>query len=200
MRSAIYARISTVDQNCERQLRELREYCGSRNWTIFREYVDTNWGGAADSRPELDRLMKDAALHCFDVVLVWKLDRFGCSVRHSIQQLRALSCHGIRFIATSQDIDTKTNQMVPTGRFLLHILTAVAEFEREMIRERVKAGIDSAKHKGVKLGRPKVVFDREKVIAMRRRGLAIRAIAAKLGVSKGAVERLVRGETTVPKR
>ena len=184
-----------VDQNCERQLRELREYCTGHHWTISREYVDTDWGC---SRPEFDRLMKDAAQHWFDVVLVWKLDRFGRSVRHSIQQLGALSSCGIRFLATGQGFDT--GQGNPTSRMLLLIMTAVADFEREMIRERVKAGIDAAKHKGAKFGRPEVVFDRKKAIAMRRRGLSLRAIAAKLGVGKGAVERLVRTETTVPRR
>lgn len=158
--------------------------------------MDTDWGG---SRPEFDRLMKDAAQHWFDVVLVWKLDRFGRSLRHSIQQLGALSSSRIPFIALSQGFDT--GQANPTSRMLLIIImTAVADFEREMIRERVKAGIDTAKHKGVKFGRPKVVFDRKKAIAMHQSGLSLRAIAAKLGVGKGAVERLVRTETTVSKR
>jgi len=197
MRSAIYARVSIEDPHCQRQLRELRQYCGNRNWTIFREYVDTDWRGATDSRPELDRLMKDAAQHCFDVVLVWKLDRFGRSLPHSIQQLRALSSCHIPFIATSQGLDT--SQANPTGRMLLPILTAVAEFERELIRERVKAGIDAAKHKGVKFGRPKVVFDRKKAIAMHQRGLSIRVIAAELGVGKSAVERLVKADTAGPR-
>jgi len=165
---------------------ELREYCSRRGWTFTREYVDTDWG---NGRPEFDRLMQDAALHWLDLVLVWRLDRFGRYVRHSIQKLRALSSWGIQFIATNQGYDTR--QEVPTNRLLLPIMTAVANFEREMMGERVKAGIDAARKTGVKLGRPKAAFDRKKAAAMRRRGLSLRAIAAELGVSKGAVERLV---------
>jgi len=104
MRAAIYARVSIADQNCEMQLKELREYCSRRGWTFARVYVDTDWGS---DRPELDRLMKDASLHWFDIVLVWRLDRFGRSVRISIQQLRALSARGIQFIATDQGFDTR---------------------------------------------------------------------------------------------
>jgi DNA invertase Pin-like site-specific DNA recombinase len=175
------------------QLKELREYCSHRGWTIAREFVDTDGGSG---RPELDRLMEDAALHWFDIVLIWRLDRFGRSVRHSIQKLRALSSWGIQFIAKNQGFDTR--QEVPTNRLLLPIMTAVADFDREMMSERVKAGLDAARGKGVQLGRPKVAFDRKKATAMRRRGVSLRAIAAELGVSKGAVERLVGTES--PKR
>src|SRR5512143_940001 len=106
MRAAIYARVSTVDQHCEMQLRELREYCQRRGWTIAGEYVDTGWSGAKASRPELDRVMKDAAQHRFDAVLCWKLDRFGRSVLNLSEQLAQLNSWTIRFIATSQSLDT----------------------------------------------------------------------------------------------
>jgi DNA invertase Pin-like site-specific DNA recombinase len=134
MNVAIYARVSTADQNCTMQLRELREYALRRGWTVSGEYVDTGWSGAKASRPELDRLMRDAGQRAFDVVLVWKLDRFGRSVLHLNQQLTALTSYGIRFISTSQALDT--DQSNPTSRLLLQILASVAEFEREMIRDR----------------------------------------------------------------
>jgi DNA invertase Pin-like site-specific DNA recombinase len=177
------------------QLRELREYCSRRGWTFAREYVDTDWG---NGRPELDRLMKDATVHRFDLVLVWRLDRFGRSVRHSIQKLRALSSWGIPFVVTNQGFDTR--QELPTRLLLIPLMTAVADFEREMMSERVKAGLDTARGNGVKLGRPKVAFDRRKATAMRRRGVSLRAIAAEVGVSKGTVERLVHVETGHPRR
>jgi len=205
MRASIYARVSTIDQHCELQLKELREYCARRGWTIAGEYVDTGWSGAKASRPELDRIMHDAGEHRFDAILVWKLDRFGRSVLNLSEQLARLSSWGIRFLATSQALDTDASN--PTSRLLLHILASVAEFEREMIRERVSAGLrnyreaykqnrigrDRHSHSGLNLavGRPKKVFDHERVLSMRRDGMPMRAIAAKLKVSLGTVHNLV---------
>src|SRR5581483_7664098 len=144
LKAAIYARVSTTDQNCEMQVRELREYAERRGWVVSDEYVDTGWSGAKASRPELDRLMRDAALRRFDAVLVYKLDRFGRSVRNCLDGIEALRMHGVRFLAVSQSTDTDESN--PTARLLLHILASVAEFERELIRERVRAGIESARH------------------------------------------------------
>ncbi len=189
MRCAVYARVSTADQNCEMQIRELREYTTRRGWSIVQEYVDTGWSGTKANRPELDKLMRDAGEHRFDCVLVWKLDRFGRSVLNLSEQLGKLTSYSIRFIATTQGIDT--DQANPTSRLLLHILAAVAEFEREMIRERVKAGMNTAKHKGVQCGRPKVIFDRDKALALRKKGTSVRAIASKLGIGVGTVARLL---------
>lgn len=190
MKTAIYARVSTTDQNCEMQLRELREYCARRGWEITAEYVDTGWSGAKASRPQLDRCMADAKAHRFETIVVWKLDRFSRSMLHLNQQLANLNSWGIRFMAITQNIDT--DQTNPTSRLLLQILGAVAEFERETIRERVKAGMTTAKHKGVRLGRPKRVFDRVKVEALRKRGMSVREIAAELGLGKGTVERALK--------
>jgi putative DNA-invertase from lambdoid prophage Rac len=163
------------------QLRELREYAGRRGWEIADEYVDTGWSGAKASRPELDRLMQDAGRRQFDVVLVYKLDRFGRSVLHLNQQLATLTSHGIRFISTSQALDT--DQSNPTSRLLLQILASVAEFEREIIRERTLSGIRAAKANGKRLGRPKRVFRRDQVVRLRdERRLSWRAIAKDLGV------------------
>ena len=186
---AIYARVSTSDQTCESQLRELRDYVSRRGWTITGEYVDTGWSGSKASRPQLDKLMADASQRRFDCICVFKIDRFGRSVLHLNQQLATLTSHGVRFIAVSQGLDT--DQASPTSRLLLHILASVAEFERELIRERVRAGVRSAKHRGVQLGRKRVVFDRGKAIEMHLAGKSIREIAASLGVGAGTIHRTV---------
>ena len=187
MNASIYARVSTQDQSCDMQVRELREYAARRGWTITGEYVDTGWSGAKASRPELDRLMRDAALHRFDAVLVWKLDRFGRSVRNCLDGIESLRSLGVRFVAVSQSIDTDESN--PTSRLMLHVLAAVAEFEREMIRERVCAGVRNAKVKGKRLGRPKAVFDRAKAIQLQSEGMSVRDIAAALEVGNGTVYR-----------
>jgi putative DNA-invertase from lambdoid prophage Rac len=184
---AIYARVSTSDQTCESQLRELRDYVARRGWTITGEYVDTGWSGSKSSRPQLDKLMADASQRRFDCICVYKIDRFGRSVLHLNQQLATLTSYGERFIAVSQGLDT--DQASPTSRLLLHILASVAEFERELIRERVRAGVRSAKHRGVQLGRKRVVFDRSKAIEMHQAGMSIREIAAALGVGVGTIHR-----------
>jgi len=189
MKAAIYARVSTVDQNCEMQLRELREYCTRRGWGIAGEYVDTGWSGTKASRPQLDRLMKHAGEHQFDCVVVWKLDRFGRSVLNLVESLNKLASAGVRFIATTQSIDTDESN--PTSRLMLYILAAVAEFEREMIRERVVAGLASAKHRGQQLGRRKLLFDRERVLNLHRGGKSIREIAAALDVNRGTLHRFL---------
>ena len=142
MRTALYARVSTTDQTCEMQLRELREYAARRGWQIAGEYVDTGWSGAKASRPELDRLMQDARMRRFDAVLVWKLDRWGRSVADCIRSLQELASLGIRFLAVTQNLDT--DELNP----MLHILAAFGELEKEMIRERVVAGIRNARTKG----------------------------------------------------
>lgn len=197
MKAAIYARVSTTDQNCDLQLRELRDYCSRRGWEISSEYVDTGWSGAKASRPQLDRCMKDAKAHVFDCVLVWKLDRFSRSMLHLNQQLADLNSWGIRFLAVTQNIDT--DQANPTSRLLLQILGAVAEFERETIRERVKAGMTTAKHKGKCLGRPKRVFRHDRVLELHRAGKSVRAIAAELEIGAGTVYRLIQSRNGVPK-
>jgi len=162
MKAAIYARVSTVDQKCEMQLRELREYCGRRDWQIAGDYVDIGWSGTKASRPELDRLMRHAVEHRFDCVVVWKLDRFGRSVLNLVESLNRLASAGVRFIATTQSIDTDESN--PTSKLLLYILAAVAEFEREMIRERAVAGLANARHRGKQLGRRKLLFDRDRAL------------------------------------
>jgi putative DNA-invertase from lambdoid prophage Rac len=206
MRAAIYARVSTTDQNCEMQLAELREYIRRHGWEIAGEYVDTGWSGAKASRPEFDRLMRDAAQRRFDAILCWKLDRFGRSLLHCKTALQHLQAHGIRFIATSQNIDTDESN--PAARFLLHILMAAAEFERELIRERSMAGlkryrglygagkvgkeVHSRSGKDLPVGRPKRIFDRQKVFDLRSRGLSYRQISRALKIGEGTVRRVLK--------
>jgi len=190
LQAAIYARVSTTDQTCEMQVRELREYAARRGCIVANEYVDTGWSGAKASRPELDRLMQDAALRRFDAVLVYKLDRFGRSVRNCLDGIAALGSHGVRFLAVSQSIDSDHTN--PTARLLLHILASVAEFERELIRERVCAGVRNSKRKGKQLGRKRVVFDRGRAMDMHRAGSSVREIAQALQVGKGTIHRLLR--------
>ena len=203
MRVAIYARVSTTDQNCEMQLRELREYAARRGWEITGEYVDTGWSGAKASRPQLDRLMRDARAHAFDAIAVWKIDRFSRSMLNLNQQLADLTSWGIRFIAITQSIDT--DQTNPTSRLLMQILGAVAEFERETIRERVAAGLSNYREahkqgrvgkercsrsgKNLAVGRPKVVLDRVRVLEMRKKGATVREIAKAYKVGIGTVAR-----------
>jgi DNA invertase Pin-like site-specific DNA recombinase len=168
MRIAFYARVSTTDQNCELQLRELRAYAAARKWKIHAEYVDTGWSGAKASRPELNRLMADARKRRFDAVLVWKLDRWGRSVADSIKSIQELVSLGVRFVAVTQNIDTDESN--PMARFLLHIMAAFAELEREMIRERVVAGVKAARANGKARGRPKRVFRRDEAVRLRGEG------------------------------
>jgi putative DNA-invertase from lambdoid prophage Rac len=189
MRTAIYARVSTSDQNCELQLAELRQFIARHGWESAGEYIDTMSGSKAN-RPALDRLMTDARDRRFDCVAVWKLDRFGRSVLHLSQQLAALASYGVRFIATSQGLDTDVSN--PCSKLMLTMLAGVAEFERELIIERTMAGIEAARKRGVQLGRRPRVFRRDLVEQMRAEGKSWKAISTALGVPvgtcRGAVE------------
>lgn len=149
MRAAIYARVSTTDQEPENQLIGLRRYVEAREWTAV-EYVDKGVSGAKNSRPALDRLVKDAKRRKFDVLVVWRLDRLGRSLRHLILLLDDLQAIRVAFVSLSEGIDATT----PAGRLQLHVLAAIAEFERARIAERVKAGLVRARANGKRLGRP----------------------------------------------
>jgi len=186
MRAAIYARVSTTDQDNSLQIAELTEYVKRRGWELAGIYQDTLSGARAD-RPGLDRLMRDARLRRFDVVVVWKLDRFGRSLVDCVSAIQELAGLGIRFIATSQGLDTDESN--PASKLLLHILAAVAQFERELIRERVQAGVRRARARGKRIGRPQKVFDREEVHRLRRQGLSIAKIAERMGLGVGTVAR-----------
>jgi putative DNA-invertase from lambdoid prophage Rac len=189
MRAAIYARVSTSDQTCSLQLRELRTYVKARGWKVAAEYVDTGWSGAKASRPELDRLMQDARERKVDVILVWKLDRWGRSVQNLVGSLQELHSLGVRWIATTQGLDT--DESSPVGRLLIHMLSAIAEFERALAQERIKAGMAAAIARGVRVGRPCKVFRRDRALELRGQGWSLRAIARELRVPVMTVQRAV---------
>jgi DNA invertase Pin-like site-specific DNA recombinase len=170
-------------QSPEMQIRDLRDYCRSRRWESAGEYLDIGQSGAKDSRPELNRLMADAHQRKFDVVLTWKLDRFGRSLRHLVNALAELEARGVAFVSLKDNVDLST----PSGRLMFQIIGAMAEFERSLITERVRAGLRNAQAKGRLLGRPRVALDVGCVIRMRAEGASYRSIAAKLGVSVGKV-------------
>jgi DNA invertase Pin-like site-specific DNA recombinase len=177
--TAIYARVSTSLQDASSQLRELREYCQHRGWEITREYVDTI-SGAKEKRPQLDQLMADAHRRRFDAVVVWRFDRMARSVSHLLRALETFRSLGIEFVSLSEQIDTST----PTGKMVFTVLGAVAELERSLIVERVRAGIRNARAKGKKLGRPrKLAANPEMIAKLRSQGASWRAIGKTLGVS-----------------
>lgn len=184
MKAAIYARVSTEDQHCEMQVTELRGYAGRMGWDVA-EYIEKASGKAGSKRPVLERLMNDARLRRFDVVLVWKLDRFGRSMKDFVERVQLLESAGVRFVAVTQGIDTDSKS--PTGKLLMHILAAIAEFERDLIQERVKAGVAEAKRRGKHCGRPKKVFRRDEAAEMRTSGMSWRKIAAVLGVPQATI-------------
>jgi DNA invertase Pin-like site-specific DNA recombinase len=191
-RVALYVRVSTSNgqQDPEMQLRELREYAERRDLTIVGEYID-RMTGSKDSRPSLNRLMEDAGQRKFDAVLVWKLDRFGRSLRHLVNALAELEALGLTFISLRDNLDLST----PSGRLMFQIIGAMAEFERSLIQERVKAGLRNAKAKGVRLGRPRIFVSESRIDTLRGAGASWRAIAKELGVSLGTLHRTSQGRT-----
>jgi len=189
-RVGIYARVSTADQNCAQQLRDLRAYCKARGWTVEGEYVDHGVSGTKATRPEMDRLMDAARRRSIDAVMVWKLDRWGRSMSHFVASVQELDNLGVRFIAMTQGIDTDKGNAA--GRLLMNVLAAFADFEHELIVERTLAGLARARREGKTLGRPRKVLDREKVRQLHAKGLGVRAIAAQLGgVSHMSVHRIL---------
>jgi len=187
-RVALYARVSTSNghQDPEMQLAELREYADRRGWEIVGEYTDQGVSGSKDSRPELNRLMADAHRRRFDVVLVWKIDRFGRSLKHLVNALADLGAYGVAFISLRDNLDLST----PSGRLMFQIIGAMAEFERALIQERVKAGLRNARAKGKRLGRPRRVVDASMVAALRAAGATWRSVAKELGVGVSTLYRL----------
>lgn len=149
-RVAIYARVSTKDQDPENQLCELRDYAGRRGWEVQGEFVDHGVSGAKDRRPALDELMTAAKQRKVDVVLVWSLDRLGRSLRHLVMTADQFGTWAVDLVAYTQPIDTTT----PAGKLTFTVLAAVAEFERELIRERIHAGLRRARAEGKRIGRP----------------------------------------------
>jgi DNA invertase Pin-like site-specific DNA recombinase len=191
MRVAIYARVSTGEQNPELQLRELRDYAKRRGFIIHREYVETVPGDVRRRKraPEFEAMMADARRRRFDCVLVWKYDRFARSLGALVAALQEFRDLGIDFISHTQAIDTTT----PMGRLFFHIIGSFAEFERDVIVERVRAGLANARAKGKRLGRP--IQDpaaEQRVLALKRdEGLSLRQIAAREGLSPSGVRKML---------
>jgi DNA invertase Pin-like site-specific DNA recombinase len=167
------------------QLRELREYCERRGFEIAGEYTDVGISGSKDSRPELNRLMADAHKRRFDVVCVWRFDRFARSVSHLLRALETFNALGIAFVSLSEQMDTTT----PTGKMVFTVLGAVAELERSLIAERVRAGLRNARAKGKKLGRPRLTVDAVKIGSLRSQGRSVREIAEETGYSRSLVHK-----------
>jgi DNA invertase Pin-like site-specific DNA recombinase len=186
-RVALYARVSTSNgqQDPEMQLRELREYAARRNWEVIGEYVDRGVSGSKESRPCLNRLMAEAHSRKFDAVLVWKLDRFGRSLRHLVNALAELEALGLSFVSLRDNLDLST----PSGRLMFQIIGAMAEFERALIQERVRAGLRNARNKGKRLGRPRVTVDASQIASLRALGRSWAQIKDEIGVSKGTAQR-----------
>ena len=193
MRVALYARVSTLNgQHPEMQLSELREYGAHRGWQIISEYVDEGVSGARERRPQLDRLMSDAHRRKFDLIAVWKIDRFGRSLRHLVNALADLDSLGVAFVSLRDNIDLST----PSGRLMFQVIGAMSEFERSLIQERVRAGLRNAVARGVRLGRPKVTVDAAQIASLRASGASWRQISEQLGVGVGTV---CRAFETLPK-
>ncbi len=185
---AIYARVSTQDQSTESQLLDLRQYATSRGWSVFKEYTDNGVSGSTDNRPALRELMADAKKRRFGAVLVWRFDRMARSTKHLILALEEFRNLGIDFVSFQENIDTSS----PLGSAIFTIISAVAQLERDIIRERVKMGLRRARENGKRLGRPQgTSLDIEAASRLRREGMGLRQIAEKLGSSKTTVARVL---------
>jgi len=194
-RVALYARVSTKqDQDPEVQLGELRTYCEHRGWPVVAEFVDKGVSGAKDRRPALDDLMRSARRGRLDAVVVWKFDRFARSVRHLVTALAEFQSLAVDFVSITEAIDTST----PLGRAMFAIVGAIAEFERELIRERVRAGVAKARASGKRLGRPRKALDLEAVRARLAGAESLRAVALDLGVHHATLSRALRGGAQSP--
>jgi DNA invertase Pin-like site-specific DNA recombinase len=189
-RVALYARVSTLNnQDPEMQLSELREYAAHRGWQIVEEFTNQGVSGCKESRPALNRLMADACRRRFDAILVWKIDRFGRSLKHLVNALAELAALGVAFISLRDNLDLST----PSGRLMFQIIGAMAEFERALIQERVRAGLRNARSKGKKLGRPRVTVDASKIASLRSQGRSWAEIVAEMGIGKGTAQRALAG-------
>jgi DNA invertase Pin-like site-specific DNA recombinase len=184
-RAAIYCRVSTDGQNVDLQVNELREYADRRRWQVIEEYLDVGVSGAIESRPALNRLMADARQRKFDILLVWKIDRFGRSLKHLVNSLAELESVGVAFVSLHDSIDLSS----PSGVLMFQLIAAMSQFERSLIQERVRAGLQNAKRKGKRLGRRPVEVDLSEVAALRHCGASWRMISKELGISVGKLHK-----------
>jgi DNA invertase Pin-like site-specific DNA recombinase len=187
---AVYARVSTDKQTTENQLNQLRAIADKNGWVIVREFVDEGISGAKgrDKRPQFDALLKSAVRRDFDLVLSWSVDRLGRSLQHLVEFLNELHGVGCDLFLHQQAIDTTT----PSGKAMFGMCGIFAEFERSIIQQRVKAGLERARANGVRLGRPAISqATKDEILAMRATGMSMNKIAGEIGISKSVVVRTV---------
>ena len=186
---AIYARVSTDKQKVDMQLQELRLFVKRSGWTIYNEYIDHGFTGANTNRPAFNIMMDEAKKRKFNILLIWKLDRLSRSMKDLINTLDELGHYGINFISYDNNLDTTT----PTGKLVFHVIGAVAEFEKDIIRDRVIAGLTHAKSQGKRLGRPPLsdgkLTEAKKLL---KQGLSMRAVEKKLGVGEGTIRKKIK--------
>jgi len=184
MKVALYTRVSTNDQSVQMQSSDLKGYCQQRRFEVYKEYADQGISGTKDKRPGLDELMDDARKKKFDAVLCWRFDRFARSTKHLITALEEFRHLGIDFISYQENIDTAS----PLGKAMFTIVSAIAELERNILLERVRAGLKRAKENGAILGRPKRLdLDVKELQKMRKKGLSFRQIAKQVKACPGTV-------------
>jgi DNA invertase Pin-like site-specific DNA recombinase len=193
-RTALYCRVSTVYQHPETQLGELRQFAANKGFQVVGEYIDHGYCGVRARRPELDRMMDDARRHRFDVLLVWSCDRLARSTKHLLQTIDELNGMGVQFLSQREAIDTEG----PLGRAILVIVSAMAELERCIIIERVRAGMRRARLEGRQIGRARLDVNRDQVIRDRRSGMSLTQVAKKHGISRASVCRLVKESSASP--
>lgn len=185
MKAAIYARVSTSDQNCEMQLRDLRGMASQRGLEIVKEFIDAGQSGAKRTRPALDEMLRDAKRGKFRVLLVWRLDRLGRSLGHLVQLLEDFRVSNVELVSYSEGLDFSS----ATGKLMYQIIGAFAEFEREAIRERVRAGVATARAKGKILGRPRNNASGDQIQALLAAGKTTAEISQELGISQATFYR-----------
>lgn len=184
----IYARVSTADQTSIQQLEALRDYCNKAGHKIIDEYIDEGESALKQNRPQYLRLLEDARLRKIDVVLVYKLDRFSRSLKELVNTIDTLKDYGVNFISyVERDFDTTT----ATGQLMFHIVSAFAQFERDMISERTKLKLNHLKSKGAKLGRPQKV-NLQKMLSLRKSGLSLSQIGREIGCDKSTISKLLK--------
>lgn len=195
MKAAIYCRVSTLDQNPNSQLLDLQQLAEQRRLEVVGTYVDHGVSGSRARRPGLDDLMRDAGRHRFDVVLVWAFDRMARSTRHLLETLDELNRLRIQFVSLRENIDTGG----PLGRALITIIGAIAELEKDLIRERVRCGMRRARLEGRRLGRRPLQVDAEGIIRDRKRGMSLGQLAKAYSISRTSVRRILHPDSAVPK-
>ncbi len=187
-RVAVYVRVSTKDQSVDMQLNDLERYSRERGLNVFKVYEDSGVSGTKETRPALNELMDDARKRKFDIVLLWRFDRFARSTKHLVTALHEFRNLGIDFISYQENIDTSS----PLGEAIFTIISAMSKLERDIIAERVKGGLRKARVNGKRLGRPESKADTDKIVEYKEQGKSIRVIAKELGLSRGKVERTLK--------